>query len=205
MAAKPARRRLDPTKRRALILDEALRLFETNHFSTVSVRAIGDACGVNVALIYHYFDDKDHLVRAALNHAIDSFLSDFEALPSDADHPLGQAGTWLAANVCTATTVLRMVKLMNDYAASGNRDAEVDAAIAEFYSREREVLETALHDGIAQGRFRAVDVPRTARLASLALDGIFYGAASRADNRIAQHVTDLEAHLLDHLAPDLPA
>lgn len=205
MAAKPSRRRLDPAERRSLILEETLRLFEKSHFSTVSVRAIADACGVNMALIYHYFDDKDHLVRAALVHAIDSFLTDYEALSADPDRPLGRAGTWFAANVCKAPTVLRMVKLMNDYASSGNRDVQADHAIASFYAREREILETALQEGIAEGRFRPVDVARTVRLASLALDGIFYGAASRADDRVTQHVADLEAHLLDYLAPVVSA
>lgn len=199
MESKPTRRRLPPEERRALILDAALGLFETQHYSMVSVRSIAAACGVNTALIYHYFEDKDDLVRAALVHAIDSYMTEFSATPVDPSHPLREGAAWIEVNMRIAPMVLRMVKLMGDYASGTNHPDAGTEAIAGFYAREHQVIAGAIRQGIAEGRFRAVDADRTARLASLTLDGIFYAATSRADRLLDEHVTDMLAQLLDYL------
>ncbi|CAN0580868.1 unnamed protein product, partial [Ectocarpus sp. 12 AP-2014] len=81
------RRRLDPTVRRAQILEEMLRLCANQHFASISMRQLAAACDVNMALLYHYFDSKQGLVRAALRHAIDDFLVEFDDLPKDVDAP----------------------------------------------------------------------------------------------------------------------
>ncbi|MBX9468007.1 MAG: TetR/AcrR family transcriptional regulator [Rhizobium sp.] len=53
-----------------LILDATLGLVGTSHFSVVTMRDIALACDVNVALLYHYFSSKDHLIRAVLSRAL---------------------------------------------------------------------------------------------------------------------------------------
>ena len=192
MSGKQTRKRLDPAERKELILEGALKLFAERHYTTVTVRDIARGCGMNVALIYHYFDDKDHLVRSTLAHAIGEFLDSYSARTAEeSGDPLGEIGAWLDANVEMAPTLLRMVKLMADYSVSGDRHDEIGQMIGEFYAREQEVLEKAIRRGIRRGDFRKVDVKRTARQVSLTLDGIFHASASRADDRIPQDIADL--------------
>ena len=191
MAARPARKRLQPAERRGMILDEALRLFAERHFSVVTVRDIALVCDINVGLLYHYFDNKDDLVRRALGHAIEQLMIGYEQRRAAGLAPLAEILAWLDAHVELAPTLALMVKLMSDYASSGLRDEEVDALIAGFYGREKQLLEEALQRGVEGGEFGPVDIARTARRIGLILDGIFYASASRGDDRIVEDILDL--------------
>jgi TetR/AcrR family transcriptional regulator, cholesterol catabolism regulator len=192
------RRRLAPAERASLIRETALELFATSHFSIVNVRQIALACKVNVALIYHYFDDKDHLFRSVLAYAIERLMVGFEALRDPAeDDPAAVIDAWLKAQVKMAPMLVQMVKIMADYAALGVHDAEVDAMIKSLYAREQKLLQQSLARGIAQGQFRDVDAARTARFVGRQLDGIFHASTTRGggSRRIAQDIAELREFL----------
>ncbi|WP_428031849.1 TetR/AcrR family transcriptional regulator [Ancylobacter sp.] len=199
MTARTARKRLQPAERRGMILEEALRLFAERHFSVVTVRDIALVCGINVGLLYHYFDNKDDLVRRALGHAIEQLMAGYEERRAAGVEPLAEILAWLDTHIELAPTLALMVKLMSDYASSGLRDDEVDALIAGFYAREKQLLESALQRGMDSGRFTPVDIPRTARRIGLMLDGIFHASASRGDDRIIDDITDLADFVRDML------
>lgn len=191
MNARPARKRLQPAERRGMILEEALRLFAERHFSVVTVRDIALVCGINVGLLYHYFANKDDLVRSALGHAIEQLMAGYEARRPTDTEPLADIIAWLDIHMELAPTLALMVKLMSDYASSSLRDEELDGLIAGFYGREKTLLESALRRGVESGRFPPVDIARTARRIGLMLDGIFYASASRGDERIIDDIADL--------------
>lgn len=202
---KPGRTRLDPAVRAELILDEALRQFAERHYSVVTVRDIAVGCGVNPALIYHYFESKDHLFRGALRHALEQMLAEYDIRRPDAVDPLAEMTAWLDTSAALVPTLSRMVKIMADYAASNVRDAPTDAIIRRFYSEEVTLFERCIGSGVAAGRFRPVDVAMMARTISLHLDGIFHASARRGDDRIVEDIDDLRlliALLLDPRPPE---
>ncbi|WP_428925761.1 TetR/AcrR family transcriptional regulator [Marinibacterium sp. SX1] len=201
MTKTATRRRLDPAVRRVQILDEMLRLCANRHFASISMRQLAAACDVNMALLYHYFDSKEGLVHAALRHAIDDFLVAFDDLPKDTGAPLGAADVWFRATAEAAPRLTRMVKLMSDFSAQDSRDARAMEMIDEFYARERETLRQSIEAGMAEGRFRRVDAERTARLTSMAIDGVFFGGPARNDLNYARNLADLRDQLLDYLQP----
>jgi len=201
MPAKAVRQRLDPAKRAELILDTALELFATSHYSIVTVRDIAFSCKINVALIYHYFDNKDHLFRSVLAHAIGQLIQGYEELRRDQDDdPQSVIAAWLDAQVTMAPMITRMVKIMADYAALGIRDGEVDEIMSDFYRREHELLEDSLRRGIKARIFRTVDIEKTARFIGRQLDGIFHASASRGEDRIAEDIEELRSFMWDFLA-----
>jgi AcrR family transcriptional regulator len=55
---------------RDLILDAAERLFAAQGFSRTTVKQIGRAAGVNSALLYYYFTDKERLYREVLQRLV---------------------------------------------------------------------------------------------------------------------------------------
>lgn len=192
--------RLDPAVRAELILDEALRQFAERHYSVVTVRDIAVGCAVNPALIYHYFESKDHLFRGALRHALEQMLSEYDARRPEALDPFAEMTAWLDTSAALVPTLSRMVKIMADYAASNVRDDPTDAIIRRFYVEEVTLFERCIARGVALGRFRPVDVAMMARTISLHLDGIFHASARRGDDRIAEDIDDLRlliAMLLD--------
>ncbi|MFC3692437.1 TetR/AcrR family transcriptional regulator [Chenggangzhangella methanolivorans] len=195
-----ARRRLAPAERTGEILEEALRLFAERHYSNVTMRDIAAACGVNQALIYHYFESKEDLFRRALGFAIEQLHDGYAAVRAAAADPRAEIMSWLDMHLSIAQTVTRMTQLMSDHSASRDDRTGAGALIAEFYAFEQGLLEDCIARGVAAGQFRAVDVARAARTISLQLDGIFYASSSRGDGRIAGDVADLRelvATLLD--------
>lgn len=62
--AAPAAPRGHATRER--ILDEALRLMARQGADATGMRAVADACGVNVAAIYYHFPSKAALLRAVI-------------------------------------------------------------------------------------------------------------------------------------------
>ncbi|MDE2240342.1 MAG: TetR/AcrR family transcriptional regulator [Rhodospirillales bacterium] len=191
MPAKPEKRgrtRLAPEARAALILEHALELFASRHYGNVSMRDIAQACNVNVGLIYHYYANKQELLRLVLESTIATLQAEYDAVPILP--PSAELKRFLRLHVPMAPTLVKMVKIMSDHAAANSGDTEISAMIDAFYKREQDYLEQCLHRGIADGVFRALDVPATARLFSLQLDGIFYAAQARGDWPIAH---DIEA------------
>jgi TetR/AcrR family transcriptional regulator len=60
----------DELQTRDLILDAAERLFATQGFAATTIKQIGTAAGVNAALLYYYFEDKEQLYYAVLHRVI---------------------------------------------------------------------------------------------------------------------------------------
>jgi AcrR family transcriptional regulator len=60
----------DELQTRDLILDAAERLFATQGFAAATIKQIGTAAGVNAALLYYYFEDKEQLYYAVLHRVI---------------------------------------------------------------------------------------------------------------------------------------
>ena len=59
----------DPSRRNQ-ILDAAERLFAGQGFARTTIKQIGRTAGVNSALLYYYFADKDQLYREVLQRFV---------------------------------------------------------------------------------------------------------------------------------------
>jgi len=57
------------------ILDAAERLFAQQGFSRTTIKQIGKAAGVNSALLYYYFGDKERLYHAVLERLVSRLIS----------------------------------------------------------------------------------------------------------------------------------
>jgi AcrR family transcriptional regulator len=189
MPVRQPRKRMHPTVRAEHILNVALQLFAERHYGTVSVRDIADACDINAALIYYYYPNKDELLRRALGHAIAELQAGYDL--GEHLNPAQELTAWLRMHVPIAPMLLRMVKIMADYAASNIRDDNTDRMIQNFYAGEQNFLENCLRRGIALGVFRPVEVTAAARAVSLQLDGIFYASQARGDSRIELDIENL--------------
>src|ERR1700676_4134999 len=92
--SKAARKRLLPEARVQSILDGALDLFSRHPYAAVTTRDIAAACGVNVALIYYYFKNKDVLFHAVIEHAIDQALQNYKQRTRDVQDPVEPLYEW---------------------------------------------------------------------------------------------------------------
>ena len=65
-----ARKRLNSTERKALILEAAKQVFSGHGYNGAKTQAIAAAAGVSEALVYRHFPSKEALYRAVLRQTI---------------------------------------------------------------------------------------------------------------------------------------
>ena len=76
----------DPRSRIA-ILDAGERLFAERGYAATTIKHIGAEAGVNSALLYYYFADKERLYSAVLQRVLDTLMSEGEKVFARARSP----------------------------------------------------------------------------------------------------------------------
>lgn len=200
------RRRAGPGKIPGERADEikvvALRLFAERDFKRVTIKEIARHCDINTALIYYYFENKEDLFRAAIEHAIAQAIGRYQQVHHDDHNPVQRISDWFEINARLATSMGKLLKIMLDYSLSDLRFDSVDGLIREFYENERLILSQNIRKGMSLGLFRSVDAERVALFVSSHLDGVEFAAMIRRDLDRRAMISDLEAWLWAHLGYD---
>lgn len=186
-------------KRNEELASIALVLFAEHGFFGVSIKQIARKAGVNPALIYYYYKDKEDLFRAAIVHAVSSAHQQYLQMLSEYDDPMGRIHAWLRCNVVAAQRIRCLVKIMLDYSGSRVRNRGIDLAIREFYELERMILAANIRSGIREGVFRPTDVERLAALISVHLDGVIVASSIRAKFDMDAAISDIKGLLIRYL------
>ena len=147
------RRPLGSPDARQAVLDAARELFAGLGFERTTMRAVAARAGVDPALIYHYFDDKDGLLFAALQPPGDA-ATVFAGLAATAADRTGEElvariiGLWeerpevreqMAAIIRTGLSYDRAAGLLRDILSSF-----ILAALGDVLADDRRELRTAL-------------------------------------------------------------
>ena len=188
------------TKSRAIELTAtALDLFAERDFASVTIKDIAKACGVNTALIYYYFANKEDLFRATIKNAIAVALENYTNLRKRHDDPVDLINDWFDTNLELSGSIRKLVKVMLDYSGSRIRVSSIDREVNNFYDVEHSILSDSIRRGIDQGIFHAVDPDRLALFVSTHLDGIMVAAMIREDFNLQTAMADLREILWLHL------
>ena len=73
--------------RRAVIVDQAARLFATSGFLGASIADIGRACGASKSLIYHYYPSKEDILFEVMDSHLLQLTGAVETVASSAASP----------------------------------------------------------------------------------------------------------------------
>jgi len=177
----------------------ALDLFARRDVTSVTIKDIARALGVNPALIYYYFDSKDDLFRACLRYCIERTVGNFRRIEGRHDDPVKMIGAWFETHAQMHAEIRQLVKVMLDYATSGTRTKGTDAVVEDFYRQESHILTDSIRLGIKRGVFLAVNVRQAALFASTQLDGIMVRSMIQKDLDVAAAIRTLERVFLGHL------
>jgi TetR/AcrR family transcriptional regulator len=173
----PADRRSQQTRRdasRAKILAAAEQAFARDGLAGARTGAIATAAGVNKALLYYYFQDKETLYAAA----IENHLREFNA----------RALAILAAPGPAGPLLLRYVELHFDFISRRHRHAALlqqwmtkggpapERLFRQYITPRNQALGKLLARGMAAGELRKTDPFHTA--VSIAALVIFYFSAA---------------------------
>lgn len=155
------------------ILDAAERLFAQQGFSRTTVKQIGQAAGVNSALLYYYFGDKERLYRAVFERLVRSLVTrTMSRLEADAPPPAKLRG-FIEAQVETVLVNPHFPKLfvreMVDYEAE-HAIEQIQHVAATSFKRLCDLIQ----DGQARGLFRLDIDPRFAAISTVAQVAYFF-------------------------------
>lgn len=153
----------EPTDSRAAILDAAERCFADRGFPATTIKQIAGAAGVNTALLYYYFSDKQGLYHAVLERAFGGLVAEgLRGLEGGLDAPeavrrfvRAQASYMRAHPALPQLLVRELVDNRAAYATTG-----ISHVAATLFARLCEVIRA----GQADGTFRRDLDPRLAAI-----------------------------------------
>lgn len=177
----------------------ALELFAQRDFSSVSIKDIAAAAGINTALIYYYFESKEGLFRATLENAVSLALEKYRRLREQHSDPVDLIGDWFDTQREVSGPIRQLVKIMLDYSTSRAQATVVDQVISQFYNEELAILAGSVRRGIQLGIFHSVDPDRAARFASTHLDGIFTRSMIHHDYDLSAGLDELKTLFWEYL------
>ena len=105
---KPSTKHGSPSYRK--LLKAALALFSQRGLNSVTIKDIAKLASLNTALIYYYFDSKEHLFESCVEDAVAESLETYEKLKAQhvAD-PVNLIGDWFLANLKTAGSLRKLL------------------------------------------------------------------------------------------------
>jgi AcrR family transcriptional regulator len=118
----------EPHDQRSRILDAALHLMAASGVHAMSMRRLADACGLNVATLYHYFPSKADLLHEVVAHQrYDDLLAAVPPIATDAApaERLAELLRWIWREMATQDDMWR---LLLGESLRGDRDVMSAAA-----------------------------------------------------------------------------
>jgi AcrR family transcriptional regulator len=174
------------------LMNAALHHFARQDFNTVTIKDIANSIPVNSALIYYYFENKEALFRASLNHAADLAISRYEEMCKSLTSPADFIEAWFDNHVESGDLIRYMVKVMLDFSATHPQRDMIESGIQRFYGTERDILVKYLQEGMSQGVFSDVDVNEAAQVASTMLDGVIVRSQIQPEFDIGAAISELK-------------
>jgi TetR/AcrR family transcriptional regulator len=154
----------EPEKTRAAILKAALEEFSHEGVAGARTDEIARRAGVNKALLYYYFKDKEDLYAATLDQAVAGLSARVQAALNASDlAPRERLLGYVEAHfdyIAGAPLYPRLVQ--REFMHTGRTLSPVASRIIELYGRPLyQKLSSLIREGIAAGEFRKVDPEQT--------------------------------------------
>jgi TetR/AcrR family transcriptional regulator len=157
----------DELQTRDLILDAAERLFAMQGFAATTIKQIGTAAGVNAALLYYYFEDKEQLYYAVLHNVIGTLGARLVERMTAAHDPEEAVRALVAAQAETLGARPHLPHLlMRELIDYGGANASPEFRLLSEGAFHQ--LCDAIRDGQRKGIFRPDLDPRLAAISTIA-------------------------------------
>lgn len=198
-----------PEESRAAILQAAVREFAAHGIAGARMDAIAKAAHVNKALLYYYFQDKDALYEAVLDHVFSGLRA--RVVPVlESDLPprqkmleyLGTYFDYIAAN----PQFPRVVQA--EWMRSGAESATMQRVAKEYFRPIYGKLVEVLREGAEAGEFRVVN-PMDFLPSVAAMIVFYFGAAPlmktlmKVDPLSAERIQERRSFVIDFISAGL--
>ena len=174
-AAKSSR---EPERTRSAILRAAIQEFADEGVAGARTDAIARAAGVNKALLYYYFKDKEALHGAVLDHVFSGLAARVDGVLKQPLPPREKILAYATAHFdYIAASPIYPKLVQREMMRAGRGGSPHIRRLVDRYLRPvEEKLVTAIRQGIELGEFRKVD-PLHFILSMVAMNVFYFGSA----------------------------
>lgn len=144
----------NPERTREQILKAALKEFSTRGLDGARVQTIASRAGVNKAMIYHYFADKDALYLAVLERSFDAIRARDHELSMETLEPEEGIVRLVTFTIDFLAENPEWIHLLNDENLQRARHMKKSDSIREKHPPLVRMIEGLLRRGAAKGVFR---------------------------------------------------
>jgi AcrR family transcriptional regulator len=155
-----------------MIIDAAMSLIDEQGLSATSARDIANAAGVSLGTLTYHFESVDDILVQVLTALVDRFERRRAIRLADYTDPLESVCVCLNSYLDPEIYPPSMWRMWLDCWARAARSPSLRSWQLARYEESYEEVEKIIVDGIAQGRFPAVDARECAREFLALLDGL---------------------------------
>lgn len=158
--------------RRHQILAAAAHCFSQHGFHGAGMARICDAAGMSPGHVYHYFENKESIITAIVEQAVERTLSATAAIRQTGDDPA--ALTEHLAKFVKLRLDLDTAALNVEIAAEAARNPRIAAIVRTADERARASIASLLHDILRSSASgdEETDLPSVVEMILLLLDGL---------------------------------
>jgi TetR/AcrR family transcriptional regulator len=151
--------RHQPEQTRAAILDAAMREFALEGVAGARTEEIARAAGVNKALLYYYFKDKEALFGAVMDQVFSALTASIDAALESGLPPRQRFLAYLEAHFdFVASSPMRPKLFHREMMRSGrNGSPHLKRIVEKFFRPTFSKLAELIEEGVEAGDFRPVD------------------------------------------------
>jgi AcrR family transcriptional regulator len=152
-----------PPERMLQILTAAARLFATQGYDGTSMRDIAQECGISKATLYHYFPDKDSIIRPMAMGMTKSIYMHVAGTDDSTRPPLERLRTFMV-ETATFFEKFRWAWIAGSTIFWNDPQVRRRKQRLEWRDRYEGLLREIIREGIRRGDIQEVDVALAGRL-----------------------------------------
>jgi AcrR family transcriptional regulator len=164
------RRPRDREAKSAEIVEAAATLFAQVGFDKTSMASVARSAGVTTTTIYWYFEDKEALLVAVLDHLLGEMLPGLEA---QATHSWTDRLLWVVDRLQEQSKLVTTVHVLS----------ATSATVAAWHSAFHELTDALLAEELRRSGVAAEQVPAMARLGVFTIEGLLMHPLPREEQR----------------------
>lgn len=177
------------------ILDAAFEEFTKKGYAATRVEDIAERVGVTKGTVYVYFETKEKLFEAAIEHISGPFQEAFENYSCEGEDPVKDLEAFLGFLFDYLVDDRRMRELVRMVIAEGPKFPDlIDCHHEQFIEPILARINSILEDGVARKKFRP-NPPELAKVVMSPIAGMLVFRLIFNDRRLVDRKAVLSAHI----------
>jgi AcrR family transcriptional regulator len=150
-------------ERRAQIIEAAMVVFAREGFPRSRMDDIAKEAGLSKGALYWYFESKDAIIIALLEHLLNGYAEKLRTLQEAGGSATERLLFFARHAVADARRIpVQVTPLIYEFYALAMRRKALRVHIRDYFREYIELLADIIQEGIDQGEFRAVDAKKAA-------------------------------------------